>query len=68
MAVMLKKPRIIPEIERDDYLVVVRLRYRRSWRKMTDNDRAEALGAMATQLRDYAEQMDAELQELQVAA
>lgn len=67
MLVMPRKPRIVPEMDMDEYMVSIRLRFRRNWKKMTTEDRAEALGAMATQLREYADQMDAQLQELRVA-
>lgn len=51
------KPRIVPEVRRDDYAFTFILRVRRNWKKMTLDERKAALLAGADQLEVYAQQM-----------
>lgn len=54
------KPRVIVETRRDDYAITFILRNRRSWKKLSPEDRKVALLQGADALDVLAEQMRAE--------
>lgn len=54
------KPRVIVETRRDDYAITFVLRNRRSWKKLSPEDRKVALLQGADALDVLAEQMRAE--------
>jgi hypothetical protein len=51
------KPRLTAEVKRDDYTMTFVLRTRRSWRKLSLDERRAALLEGAEQLDVYAQQM-----------
>lgn len=60
------KPRITVEAERGEYAMRFVLHHRRSWKKMSPQERQEVLLQSAETLTTYAEQMRAEAEQLQL--
>lgn len=58
------KPRITVDAERGDYAMRFVLYHRRSWKKMSLQERIEVLRQSADTLTTYAEQMRAEAEQL----
>jgi hypothetical protein len=59
------KPRITAEVTRGDYDITLKLRVRRSWQKMTLDERRMVLLAGAEHLDEYARQMREEAETAQ---
>jgi hypothetical protein len=58
------KPRITAEVTRGDYDITLKLRTRRSWRKLSLDERRAALLESADQLDVYAAQMREEAEQI----
>lgn len=60
------KPRITVDAERGEYAMRFVLYHRRSWKKMSPQERVEVLRQGADTLATYAEQMRSEAEQLAV--
>lgn len=58
------KPRMTADVKRDDYTMTFVLRTRRSWRKLSLDERRTALLEGADQLDVYAQQMREEAEQI----
>lgn len=58
------KPRITVEARRDEYTATFIVRSRRSWNKMSLDERYQVLSQGATALQEYAAQMLSEAEQL----
>lgn len=62
------KPRITVEARRDEYAATFKLRNRRSWDKMSPEERVAVLRQGATALEEYASQMRDEAEQMLMPA
>lgn len=61
-----RKPRISPEVRRDEYMTTVVIRFRRPWKQMGAAERAAVLEDGAAFLESVAGQMRSELSEIEI--
>ena len=62
------KPRITPDVHRENYAMFFILRHRRNWEKMSVEERCAVLTEGATLLQEYAAQMLSEIELLRMPA